>query len=241
MRMKTLFPAVFFILVSANAYAQVSGGSTGGTTPGTTGTMPGTTGTTPGTTSTTPGTTGTIPGTTGTIPGTTGTTPGTTGTIPGTTETIPGTTGTIPGVAGTTPGTTGTIPGTTGTIPGTTGTIPGTTGTIPGTTSMPPATTPLPPATTGLPDFREDNTNMTGRLGGNTLDDGTLGDDTIVFDNRRGLDTLDDSAGLEGTQTGTLSGQQEGLFAAPDTSDTLDEGVFRDDRETPMDSATLSD
>lgn len=233
MSMKTLFPAVFFILVSANAYAQVSGGSTGGTTPGTTGTTPGTTGTMPGTTGTSPGTTGTIPGTTGTIPGTTGTTPGTTGTIPGIANT--------PGTTGTTPGTTGTIPGTTETIPGTTGTIPGVAGTTPGTTPMPPATTPLPPATTGLPDLREDNTNMTGRLGGNTFDDGTFADDTVVFGSRRGFDTLDGNAGLSGTQTGTLSDQQEDLFAAPGTTDTLDEGVFRDDRETPMDSATLSD
>lgn len=221
MSVKALFPAVFFILVSVNSYAQVSGGSTGGTTPGTTGTTPGTTGTIPGTTGTTPGTTGAAPGTTGTVPGTTGTTPGTTGTIPGTTP----------------------MPPATADIPPATTPLPSPTTELPSaTTELPPATTPLPPATTGIPDFREDNTNITGRLGGNTLNDGTIEDDTVVFGNR-GLDTLDGSAGLSGTQTGTLPDRgEEDIFATgPEEPDVLDEDVFRDDRETPMDSSTLSD
>lgn len=85
MSIKALIPVFFFIALSAAAFAQVTGGSTAGTTPGTTDTIPGTTGTIPGTTGTIPGTTGTIPGTTGTIPGTTGTIPGTTSMPPATT------------------------------------------------------------------------------------------------------------------------------------------------------------
>lgn len=213
MRIKTLFPAFFFVLVSVNAFAQVTGGSTAGSTPGTAGT-------TPGTTTATPGTTGTIPGTTGTIPGTTGTIPGTTRMPPATADIPPAT---VPNISPTTE------------LP-------------PATAQMPPVTTQLPPPTTGLPDFREDNTNITGRLGGNFFDDGTRGDDVIVFDNQTGR-----SGTLEGGRT-TLRGrfdgdiailgdeeaffgtEEEDIFVAgPETPDTLDEGVFRDDPETPMD------
>lgn len=70
MSMKALL-AAFLAALPLHCFAQVTGGSTAPSTPGTTRNIPGTTGTIQGTTPTVPGTTGTIPGTAGNIPGTT--------------------------------------------------------------------------------------------------------------------------------------------------------------------------
>ena len=57
MSMKALVTVFFFFALSFNAFAQVTGGSTTGTTPGTTGTIPDTTDNIPGTTQLPPPTT----------------------------------------------------------------------------------------------------------------------------------------------------------------------------------------
>lgn len=139
--------------------------------------------------------------------------------------------------------------------------------------------------------MREDNTNIFGRLGGNTLDDGMLENDTVIFGSEgrtlRGVfdsdtdvtvlgeegpqadddtfatrpqapDTLDDS-GLTGTPSdgfGSEGRTLHGVFESEtdvivlgeegpqadddDVPDTLDNGIFADDPETPMDG-TLAD
>lgn len=210
MSTKALFTALFITAFSMNAFAQVTGGSTAGSTPGTT---------------------GTIPGTTGTIPVTTGTIPGTTQMPPAAADIPPATT---PNISPTTE-----LPPATTRLPGSTITQP------PATTPLPGLTTQMPPATTGLPDFREDNTNITGRFGGNTRDDGRFGNDVIIFDNSAGVfENLDnDEQTLRGEfDSGiVILGDEEAFFGTEEedsifaTPDTLDTGVFRDDRETPMD------
>lgn len=208
MSMRALFAAFFFVALSVNGLAQVTGGSTSGATPGTTGT--------------TPGTTQTIPGTTGTIPGTTPTTPGTTGTFPGTTGTIPGTAGNIPGTTGMPPATTP--------LPGPTTQLPPPTTQLPAPTAQPPLQSTQPPAA-GFPDFSQDNTNISGRFDGN-LDRGGIFDtrDNTLTGNRDSI-FLEDRGSLFGEAPSVLDNEED-LAIGPETPSALDNGIFNDDRDT---------
>lgn len=209
MSIKALLTAFLLLALPLNGFAQVTGGSTAGTTPGTTPTKP--------------GTAQTIPGTTGTIPGTTQMPPATT-TLPDPTTDLPRPTSELPRPTTILPSPTTQLP------PPTTQTPPATTGSIPGTT-----------------DFSQDNTNITGRFETSpdrgsvfdTLDDGmgiTGGEDSIFVNGRFGNNT---SFPGNGTSSG-LDDEDEfatGLF--PETPDTLDNGVFENDLESPMNDSVL--
>lgn len=214
MSIQALFTVFFILALSVNGFAQVTGGPTAGTTPGTTGT-------TPGTTQNIPGTTGTIPGTTPNIPGTAPNIPGTTQMPPATTQ-LPSPT-TQPPLQSTQPPLQPAQP-------------------LPPVTQFPPSTqfpstTQTPPASS-VPDFRQDNTNITGRFDGTTdLDRGSIFDtrDNTLTGNRDSI-FIDDS--ILGETQSALDGEDE-FAIGPETPSTLDNGIFDEDRDSLMDDTVV--
>ncbi|OGP13720.1 MAG: hypothetical protein A2052_01970 [Deltaproteobacteria bacterium GWA2_54_12] len=117
------------------------------------------------------------------------------------------------------------------------------------------STQPPFPTTGAIPDFSQDNTNITGRFDGtdesagifDTLDNNTgmTGNESVsIFENdgfgnnqrtlRGELDNNTNVLGNEG-----VNGEDDSFAIGPQTPDTLDSGIFKDDPETPMNDTVL--